>query len=541
VDGGRVCGGREKARRVFDWLIYFPNIIMQQKKSFQNALKWSYISNWGERGFSALFTFILAGILGPRDFGMVAICVVYIAFLQMFLDQGFVAALIQRKEIDQDHLDAVFWMDVALGFFLVVLSLTFSGKWAALNHSPEIARIIPVLTLSILLEALATVQSALLRREMDFKSLSLRTNIAVVAGGLVGVGMAVAGFRVWSLVGQQIARDLTGLALLWRLSPWRPRLEFSWRHFSSLMGFSVPNFAAQLGVFASGQADSILLGLLFGPVAVGLYRLADRVVGTVLSIATASVQAVSFPEFSRLQKRPGELRKSVIACVRLGSVASMPPLAGLAAVGVPLMAVLGSKWTPASGVVKILCAAGMLSVFTLFTGPLLQALGRPRQFAVLEWARTVLSIAILVAAGLMVRDRPVEGQISGIAGARFVIVALFVAPVFVYLLVRLSGASLRELAVTVRPSAISALAVLAAVAVFEFSGWLKSAPPVILLAAEAALGAGVGLTVLLVLETQLRQSLAGLLERSLRRWATPREVEAPPPCELSGVDGTHDA
>jgi PST family polysaccharide transporter len=494
---------------------------MQQKKSFQNALKWSYAGNWGDKGLSALFTFILAGILGPRDFGMIGICTVYILFLQMFLDQGFVAALIQRKDMDEKHLDAVFWMDLALAAILVLLSLACSGKWAAANHSPEIAKIIPVLSLSIVVEALATVQAALLRREMDFKSLSLRSNIGVLVGGVVGVGMAFAGFRVWSLVGQQIVRDLVSLILLWHFSHWRPRLEFSWRHLRSLMGFSVPNFTAQIGVFAGAQADSILLGLLFGPVAVGLYRIAARVVGSVVNLATASVQAVSFPEFSRLQGEPSELRRSVLTCIRLSAAATVPALAGLAALGDPLMALLGPKWAPASLVIVILSVVGMLSIFTYFTGPLMQALGRPRQFAVLEWVRSIIAIVLLAAAGLLVRFRPVEWQIAGIAGARFVSGAFLVTPAFVYLLMRLAGISLREVVVPVMPSAGSAAALFASVAALQHSGWFRGARPVVTLGAEATAGAAAGLLVLLLLDGRLRQSVSGLLRRGLRRPAGP--------------------
>lgn len=490
---------------------------MPRKKSFQNAIKWAYTGNWGNTGLSALFTFILAGILGPRDFGMLAICVVYITFLQMFLDQGLAAALIQREEIEQEHLDAVFWLDLALGVMLVLLSLACSRKWAAANHSPEIARIIPVLSLSIILEALSVVQTALLRREMDFRSLALRTNIAVSSGGLVGVAMALSGFRVWSLVGQQVVRDSTALILLWKLSPWRPRIEFSWRHLKGLMGFSVPNFTAQLGIFAGNQADSVVLGLFFGPIAVGLYRLAARLVNSVVVVATSSIQAVSLPEFSRLQADPPELRKSVLTCIRLSSAVTLPALAGLATASPALMATVGPKWTPASGVLSILSALAMFVVFSYFTGPLLQALGRPRHLAALEWTRTVLGIAVLVIAGLLVRNSSVAGQISGIAAARFAMGVLFVTPVFIYLLIRLSGVRLREILATIAPSALSGLAVAACVTALGFSGWQPHGRPLGLLITEVALGGTVGIFVLLAVDTELRRSVQGLLLRTLGR------------------------
>src|ERR1700739_2858311 len=116
---------------------------MKPQRSFLNSIKWSYAASWGERAFSAVFMFILAALLGPRSFGVVAIALTYILFLQMFLDQGLAAALIQRKHLDQEHLDAVFWMDLALSLLLLLLSIVFSRWWASLNHAPEAAQIIP--------------------------------------------------------------------------------------------------------------------------------------------------------------------------------------------------------------------------------------------------------------------------------------------------------------------------------------------------------------------------------------------------------------
>lgn len=497
---------------------------MRPQRSFLNSLKWAYSGNLGEKGFSALSTFILAGILGPSDFGIVSIAIVYVTFLQMFLDQGLATALIQRREIEQKHLDAVFWMDLVLGVFLVLVSIACGRKWAAVNHAPQIAQIIPVLSLSIVIEALTVVQTALLCRRMDFKSLSIRTNAAVLGSGIVGIGMAFAGFRVWALVGQQLIRDLIALILLWRLSGWRPRMEFSWTHLKDLMGFSMPNFTARLGLFAGGQADSVILGVLFGPLAVGLYRIADRVVNSVVTMAMASIQAVSLPEFARFQNEPEQLRNSVLTCMRLTAAATLPLLAGLIAVGDPLMATVGAKWSPASNVVKILSGLGMVLVFSFFTGSLLQALGRPGRLAALEWARAAVSTGALAAAGFLVRNGSAASQISGIASARFVTGAFLVTPIYVYILMRLSGLSLRNLAGALAPPLLASIGVIGSVSLFQAAGWLAAQKPVVLLTAESTIGGAVGLTVLFSADPRLRQSAAGMLRRGWHRQVTADEL-----------------
>jgi teichuronic acid exporter len=495
-----------------------------QHRSFLHAVKWAYVANWGERSFSALFTFILAAVLGPRDFGIVSIALIYVGFLQMFLDQGLVAALIQKKNLDDEHSDAVFWMDTALSFVLVGLSILLSRWWGRANHAPEVAPIISVLSLCIPIEALAVVQKALLSRSMDFKALSIRSNISVFISGIIGIVLAFTGFGVWALVAQQILRDFIALVLLWKLSPWRPRFEFSWKHLKDLMHFSISNFIGQFALFADGQTGSILLGIFFGPVAVGLYRLADRLVASVVTMATSSIQSVSLPEFSRHQDNPAELRKSAVSCVRLSSAMTLPALAGLAAVSTPLMATLGSKWLPATGVLRVLCVLGMASVFSYFTGPLMQALSKPHQLAVLEWARSGVGIAFLAAAGYMVRGGTLTQQIMGLALARFVPGVFIVMPVFLYLLMRLADVSFRDLVASVVPSATASAGMIAAIMLFQLYGRPANLKPSILLGVEIALGGIVGLTLLILLDKQLRPAVLKLQQRMFGNLPVSKEM-----------------
>lgn len=485
---------------------------MATQRSLSNAVKWSYTATWGDRAFSTLFTFILAALLGPQEFGVVSIAVVYILFLQMFLDQGLVSALIQRKNLEPEHLDAVFWMDLILSLVLGAVSILLSRWWAAVNHAPQVAAVISVLSLCIPIEGLAIVHKALLSREMDFKSLSIRSNLSVLAGGVVGIGMAYGGCGVWALVGQQIARDFSALILLWRLSPWRPRLKFSWKHLRDLMGFSVSHFVAQLGVFANTYASSVVIGVFFGPVAVGLYRLADRVMGTVFAAGTSSIEWVSVPEFSRLQDRPADLRESVLTCIRLSSTVTLPALALVAAVSDPLIASVGTKWGEAAAVLKILCVVGMLSVFATFTGSLLQALYRVRLGAALQWGRTAIGVAVLLGAGFFLRNSSITSQIKGIALVRLATGGLIITPVLLCILMRLARIPLRALLSSVAPSALAAGSVQCAVLLFHSFRWLSGAKPATLLGAELLIGSMTGVPILLLLDVRLRMAIIRLIK-----------------------------
>jgi O-antigen/teichoic acid export membrane protein len=488
---------------------------MAGQRSFLNAVKWAYTANWGERAFSSLFTFLLAALLGPREFGVVSVAMIYIAFIQMFMNQGLVAALIQKKDLQSEHLNSVFWMNLMLGLGFGGLSILFSGFWAAVNHAPELSKVILVLTLCIPIEGLALVQMALLQRDLDFKSLSIRANVSVLIGGIVGIAMAYKGLGAWAIVGQQLIKDTAALTLLWTQSKWRPKVCFSWHHLKELVSFSSSNFAAQLGVFADLQSGAILLSILFGPAAVGLFRLAERVVSSVLSIGTSSIQAVSLPEFSRLQDKPEELRKSVLTIIRFCAALTLPAMAGLIAVSDDLMASLGPKWMPASEVLRILSVLGVMSMFSIFTGPLLQALSRPHHLAVLEWVRTLVGGGALCIAALLVKDSGIQSQIAAIASARLAVGGLLVLPVFLWLLLRLSGMAFTEVLAVVTPSAVSAVAVLVPVMVFHAMGWMSGAMPLVRLASEVAIGGIAGVTALLAFDAPIRSNVSNLFYRKL--------------------------
>jgi O-antigen/teichoic acid export membrane protein len=237
----------------------------------------------------------------------------------------------------------------------------------------------------------------------------------------------------------------------------------------------------------------------------------------VVSVAMSAIQAVSLPEFSRLQHQPEALRKSAMTCLRLTASVTLPALCGLAVVSTPLMATIGKSWIPASHALTVLCLLGVAIVFAYFTGPLLQALSRPRELALLEWGRMILGVLALIPAAMIARHHSIAAQILGIALARFVIGAFIVAPIFVYILMKLCKITIREFVSLVIPSATSSASVVLSVLLFTSTGLLQTAAPILLLASEVAIGGLVGIVVLLALDSDLRRSTEAILSRNYDR------------------------
>jgi PST family polysaccharide transporter len=482
---------------------------------FHIALLWSFVTTGGRQGINAILTFVLAAILGPEAFGVVAMASIYVYFIQMFLEQGLGPAIVQREHLEGAHKDAAFWMVVALAGFLVSLSVALSGWWAEVNTLPELAQVISVLSLLIPLEALTVVQQALLRRNMEFKKLALRANVSVLVGGTVGLAMAFFDYGVWALVAQHLTTAAAGVVLLWAVSDWRPGFSFSRRAATDLIGFSSGAFLGRIGIFVNNRSDALLMGIFFGPVAVGLYRLADRLMGLLVDLSSRSIQAVALPEFSRLQSQPRALANSADRCLRTSARIAIPPLAVMAASSIEIMSLVGEEWAAAALPLCLLCVVGIVRSVTLITGPIMRAMGRPYAHAILMWCHALPSAGAFWAVAVWLENAPVPEQAAGIALSRAALFALVFLPVNAWIVLWMVELSPGRLLAALAPSA-GAGAIGGGIAWALHSGAHAvtaslGLPSVVVAVAVPALGGISAVLALLAFDPRLRTQL-------LKRW-----------------------
>ncbi|MFQ5653450.1 MAG: oligosaccharide flippase family protein [Planctomycetota bacterium] len=415
--------------------------------SFRHALKWSYVMNLGQHGVSVLISFILAAILGPVNIGTLGIASLYILLVHLILEQGLSAAVIQRKDLRPDHLDGAFWLVLAMSCLLAGLTLVFSAPFAAFMRMPDLAPVVRMLSISIPVQGLTVVQQAVLQRQLDFKSLALRANGGVLVGGVTGVALAFQGFGVWALVAQRLVTVVVSLVLLWSLSPWRPRLRFPWRAARELLGFSTGSFFAKLGVFANRHTEELFLGYFFGVAAAGRVSPPPPRIHTHHQLATRSIAMVSFPSFSRDQDDREKLRTGLLRCLRLSAVIAAPAMAAVVVVSGPLTRVLGERWAGVENILRVLAIAGLAQSLTIFTGPLLQAVGKPHSLALFVWISALLSNGAFLIVGWHLAgegDLPLAQRTLAIAAARASLYALIYGPVSLVVILRVGGINLRE-------------------------------------------------------------------------------------------------
>jgi O-antigen/teichoic acid export membrane protein len=374
----------------------------------QKAVKgvvWSAIQSWGRQAISFIVFALLARLLAPEVFGLVALAGVFLAFTQVFLDQGFADAIVQREHLDPEHLDTAFWTNLGIGLLLTLLGIAVAGLVADLFNQPQLTPIIRWLSLSFLLRALSAVQEAIFRRNLAFKPLAVRTLIAGAVGGLVGVTMAFMGFGVWSLVGQQLVDSLVQVIVLWLASDWRPRINFSAKHFKDLFSFGINVVGINILNFLNTRSDDLLIGYFLGPVALGYYSIAYRLLQIVTQLLIGVINGLAMPVFSRLQGEPEQLRKAFYSAIQLSSLVAFPAFLGLSVLAPELLVVLfGKQWAPSIPVMQILSLVGLLYAGFYFNGPVIMAVGKPTWnlgLTLLQAVCNVVAFAIAVRWGIV--------------------------------------------------------------------------------------------------------------------------------------------
>jgi PST family polysaccharide transporter len=347
----------------------------------QQAVKgifWSAIQKFGNQAISFVVFFCLARLLEPEAFGLIALASVFLAFVQIFLNQGFAEAIVQRKDLEPEHLDTAFWVSLIISLFLTLISVSVADIVAQAFHQPELAPIIRWLSLGFLLSAFNSVQQAIFRRNLAFKALAARSLVASFAGGVVGVVMAFLGFGVWSLVGQQLTNNIAGILVLWWASDWKPGFKVSQQHFHELFHFGINILGFNLLNFFNRRSDDFLIGYFLGLTALGYYTIAYRLLLLMTNLLTNTMAQVALPTFSRLQTQPEKMRQAFYLATQLSSLVAFPAFLGMAILAPELVPVVfGENWLPSIPVMQVLALIGTLHAIEYFNQSVILAMGQP--------------------------------------------------------------------------------------------------------------------------------------------------------------------
>lgn len=411
--------------------------------SGSTSVRWNAIALVGRQGVILIASVVLARLLGPTAYGIVAQANVYIALTTLLLDQGLTAALISQKKISRDTAGAAATVNLGLAVVFILITVPLAGPVASFLNTPELTQVLPVLALGLIVKSIAIVPRMLLMRTLNFKSIAASDVTSAVLGGVLGIAAALVGFGYWSIVIQLIASDVLAAIILYVAArPPFPNLRL--RALGSSIGFGTRVFAGNLISFTSRNIDNVMVGKFFGSEQLGYYSLAYRVLLTPVQMVGLVVTRVLFPAISRVRENHAEVSRLILRSTRGISFLAFPLMAFIAVSAHDTIGFfLGESWLPAVVVLQVLSVTGARQAVTTVNAPVL--LGMDRSDIHLKFN---IGAAIIQVAGM------VAGLPWGIFGVAlgYTIAGILLTPVIFLLQKRLVGMSYRSQLSAIAPA-----------------------------------------------------------------------------------------
>jgi len=339
---------------------------------------WSIIQNLGKQGINLLLFFVLAFFLNPDDFGILAMAMTWIAFMQTFAEIGLSSAIVQRKEIDNLHLSTVFFINIVVGTLLTLTGIFLAEYCAAFFNTPDVAPVMAFLSLGFLINSFSFAKLSLAIRGLCFKDIAIREITSAFLGGVFGIAAAFFGFGVWSLVIQYLSLNFLRALLFWSIVEWDPSLkDFSVTKLKDIWRYSMQICLFNLLKYFTQNIDKIIIGHILGSFALGIYTFAYKVIIYPVSMFVGSIGWYLFPRFSKLQDEIKKIKSEYILINKTMSIMLIPIIVfGTIAIPAVLKIFFDPQWIVAEPVIKILSVFALLIPLISHVGQLMKALNK---------------------------------------------------------------------------------------------------------------------------------------------------------------------
>ncbi len=402
-----------------------------------------------------VFFVVLARLLSPEVYGLMALAMVYFTIVGVIAEQGFTRTLVVRAELRPEHLDTAFWWQLGLGLLAFALGVLVAHPIARLLGQPQLAPVLQALAVITPFFVLNTVQYALLQRDLRVNTLAVVKLASTLAGGVLGVTLALRGFGIWSLVAQQLAAGLLSAVVVWAVSGWRPGLLVRRAALRDLLGFSGSLLALSCLNLLKSQADKLIVGVFFGPASLGLYAVSRRLVDVLVSVFVRPISQLTLPVFARLQHSQDRARAAYALVVRGSTAFALPVFSGLFALAPEVVdMMLGPNWGEVSALIRILSLFGLCQMFLFVDGALILSLDGSFARLKLNSGYVLLRFVLL----LVSAPYGLEALCASI-----VVSAFLFLPIELRQVDRLIGFRAREHVDAIWPAALSSLAMVGAI------------------------------------------------------------------------------
>ncbi len=414
-----------------------PNIEELNTK-VKTASKWSAVTEIAARLVAPISGMVLARLLTPEAFGIVATITMIISFAEIFTDAGFQKYLIQHEFIgdkDKDEsTNVAFWSNLVMSLFIWIFIAVFQEPLAKLVGNPGLGYVITIACVAIPLEAFSSIQMALYKRDFDFKTLFKVRMIGTLVPIVVTIPLAFLTRNFWALVIGTITKEVLNATLLTYYSNWKPRLFFSFSKLKEMLSFTIWSMFEAISIWLTGYIDVFIVGTVLSQYYLGLYKTASSFVGMILGLITAATTPILFSSLSRLQNSEEEFKHMFEKFQRVVAILVFPIGVGVFCYSdLITKLLLGDQWGEAAGFVGLWAfTSAIMIVMAHYSSEIYRAKGKPKLSVLAQWLHIVFllpTVLISVKYGF---------EVLYISRSLIRLQMILVNMIFVYFLIRLS-------------------------------------------------------------------------------------------------------
>lgn len=367
------------------------------KGQMVSGMFWKMAERVVAQGVSFIVSLVLARILTPHDYGVVAIIMVFITIADVLLSSGLSAGLIQKKDVSELEFSSIFYCNLILGVALYVILFIAAPVMAHIYNLPALTATIRVFALRLPISAFQAIQVAYVSRQMAFKRFFFSTVGGTIASAAVGIIMALEGFGAWALIAQYLTMTIMDTAILFFTIHWHPTMQFSWGAASPIIKYSWKVMATDLSGTIFNNLGNFLVGLRYKTSDLAYYNKGFQLPTMVRSNIYMTLISVLFPAMSKVGDNPSEVNRIVSKSIRVLSFVIFPVMTGLLATARIVTIILFSdRWLPMTPFMQIACAEAIISVVGTVTLQALKAMGYSDVMLKMEFIKKPIYLVSLV-------------------------------------------------------------------------------------------------------------------------------------------------
>ncbi|MBQ6155009.1 MAG: lipopolysaccharide biosynthesis protein [Bacteroidales bacterium] len=366
------------------------------KEKTVSGMMWGAVGKVGTLTINFLSNLVLARLLMPEDFDCIGMLAIFLAVSNIFIQGGLGTALIQKKNPTKLDYSTVFYWNLVFAVVFYVILFAIAPAVARFYGLPILQPMLRVQSSVLIIQSFAIVQITQLQKRMDFRALAIRNMAAALAGTLIAIPMAFHGYGAWSLVASAILAAIVNVLLLWKMSDWRPSLEFSFASLKQLFSFGGLMLLSSLAETLYTNLQGLIIGKRFPAGNLGYYMQAKKLEEVPVTGLSSIVNDVTFPAFAKLQDDPDRLLEGMRKSTKALSFVNFPMMILLMIIALPLITLLyGAKWETSAPYFQILCISGLIYTINTLNTNVIKALGKGKIYFAVQIIKRTIGIALI--------------------------------------------------------------------------------------------------------------------------------------------------